>query len=135
MTRTARQNASVLGHATVTVVCAHCSVEFAIPPGLEAVLHVNEETFYCPFGHSQYFPKGATAEQIAKARAEIAERNLANREEDLRSERASHAATKGHLTRARQREAAGVCPMCHRSFAQVRRHMDRMHPDFVEHHK
>ena len=129
MTQTARQNAARLGTANVHVTCAQCSVNFAIPSPLEDVLRVNEGTFYCPFGHEQYFPKGLTDAQIQKRRADDLERKLASAQEDARSERASHRATKGHLTRAKERAAAGVCPECHRNFAQVKRHMERMHPD------
>jgi hypothetical protein len=129
MTQTARQNAARLGQADVSVRCAECAVNFAIPSPLSDVLNVSGETFYCPFGHAQYFPKGLSDVQIQKRRADDLERQLASAQEDARSERASHRATKGHLTRAKERAAAGVCPECHRNFAQVKRHMERMHPD------
>jgi hypothetical protein len=125
------QSTWTLTHTTklVTEDCYLCGITFAMPVDYQEHRLRKRDTFYCPNGHSQHYT-GETDKQKAERLA----RQLANREEDLRSERASHAATKGHLTRARQREAAGVCPQCHRSFAQVRRHMERMHPDFVTEH-
>lgn len=58
------------------------------------------------------------------------ERQLANREEDLRAAKAAHAVTKGKLTKTRNRIAKGVCPCCNRSFVNLGKHMAGQHPDF-----
>jgi hypothetical protein len=118
-----------LGQPTVTLECCACGVNFAVPDALYRTKKADQTEFYCPFGHNQYFPKGRSELEIARDEAARLKRNLASREEDLRSERASHAATKGHLTRSKQRAAAGVCPFCHRNFQQVKRHIANKHPD------
>jgi hypothetical protein len=41
-----------------------------------------------------------------------------------------HRSTRGALTKQRKRAANGVCACCHRSFANVARHMKTQHPDF-----
>ena len=43
----------------------------------------------------------------------------------------SLAAQRGVTTKLRKQIAAGVCPCCHRSFQNLRRHMDGQHPDFA----
>lgn len=40
-------------------------------------------------------------------------------------------AQKGQNTRLKKRIAAGVCPCCNRSFANLREHMAGQHPDFT----
>lgn len=125
---TAVANAAKLGPPNTDIQCPQCEIRFAIPKPLYEVRLVDGELFYCPLGHSQYFPPGKSQIELEREAKIKAERQLASREEDLRSERASHAATKGHLTRAKERAEAGVCPHCHRSFAQVKRHVERMHP-------
>lgn len=44
-------------------------------------------------------------------------------------ERLSHSATRGQLTKARKRADAGVCQHCHRTFANVARHVAGHHPE------
>jgi hypothetical protein len=41
-------------------------------------------------------------------------------------------ATRGVVTRIRNRVANGVCPCCNRTFADLHRHMASQHPEFVE---
>lgn len=129
MNQTRNEVGRALGKATVHIECANCGIDYAIPEALYKTRKADQQSFYCPFGHSNFFPKGLTELEIAKRWATRLEREVASREEDLRSERASHSATKGHLTRAKQRAHAGVCPYCHRNFQQVKAHVERVHPD------
>ena len=67
----------------------------------------------------------ARAEQRAKYANQRAEA-----ERDLRlAEERSHSATKGHLTRAKKRHRAGLCPCCNRQFQDLVRHMASKHPE------
>lgn len=109
--------------------CCNCSVQFAMPTQLRDRRLRDHKDFWCPNGHSQRYI-GKTEEQLQRERAERAERVAANRAEDLRIERISHASTKGKLTKTRKRIANGVCPCCHRSFVNVKRHMESQHPEF-----
>lgn len=114
--------------------CFRCGVLFAIPSDLrKQLLDDRSRSFWCPNGHPQHYI-GKTDEQKQRERAERLERQLANRDEDLRSTRASLIATKGVLTRTRKRVANGVCPCCNRSFANLQRHMDGQHPDYISEH-
>jgi hypothetical protein len=113
---------------TETLVVTHCwcGIALAIPSNLNRVMHDEGKSCYCPVGHS--FVYGETNED--KLRAER-ERHRATRDL-LAAEERSHQATRGHLTRAKKRSAAGVCPCCHRTFKQLRKHMNVKHPEYVE---
>jgi hypothetical protein len=111
--------------------CTECGVDYAMTNAYEDRRRKDHRTFYCLNGHQQYYPQQNEAEK-ERARAERLERQLANRDEDLRSVRASLTATKGQLTKTRKRVGNGVCPCCNRSFANLQRHMTGQHPDYIE---
>jgi len=107
--------------------CGECGVHFGMDAGQLSKRREDGHSFYCPNGHKLSFH--VTEADRLRKRLELAERREANLDESLRSERASHAATKGHLTRVRKRADKGVCQHCHRSFANVARHVASKHPD------
>ena len=108
-----------------------CGIAFAIPTSLYTRARDDHSVcFYCPNGHHVGFT-GKSDRQKAAERAEFYRQQLASREEDVRAERAAHAATKGKLTKARKRADAGVCQHCHRSFQNVSRHVKSQHADVV----
>lgn len=119
--------------------CCRCAINFAMPAELrDACLRDHSKSFYCPVGHGQAFV-GETAEQKLKRQLEQARTNtrwysdqLTSTSRDLRAEQRSKAALKGHLTRARNKIAAGNCPVpdCGQHFSNVREHMKFKHPDY-----
>ena len=114
----------------VTEQCIRCGITFALPEELRGELVENHKDFYCPNGHSQrYIDK--TEAQKQRERAERLAQQLQRREADLQRERTQHRATKGQLTKTKKRVANGVCPCCNRSFANVQRHMEGQHPEYV----
>ena len=116
----------------LTVVTCWCGMHHAIPKALyDHMVHKrdNNQTqpnVYCPAGHT-WIVSGESALDKERRKADRLERQLANRDESLRIERASHIATKGHLTRAKTRADRGVCQHCNRSFVNVARHVAHMH--------
>lgn len=130
-TLTEYERGHALGTPDVTIRCYRCGVGFKIPRALYEVRLADHADFWCPLGHSQCYPSGKTQMEIERERAERAERWLSARQADLAAERASHAATKGQLTKARKRAANGVCPCCSRSFVDVARHVKTKHPEHV----
>jgi hypothetical protein len=110
---------------TLTVTSCWCGVNLAIPANLYryARNHSNY-SIYCPLGHTFFYRNSFEDELKRERRQHEATREL------LHAEERSHVATRGHLTRARRRAAAGVCPCCHRSFENVARHVKTKHPDF-----
>ena len=130
-----------VNHALQLVVehCCTCGVVFAIPDGLRNHLVKNPgRPFYCPSGHKQWYT-GPTEADRQRERAERAERWLNDQRAATRAARdqadaaeRSARAYKGHLTRLRNKIAAGVCPCCRRNFTNVRDHMRTEHPAWVE---
>lgn len=119
------------------VTCCKCSVQFAMPTELQRRRLDDRGDFYCPNGHSQHYT-GKSEAQRQQERADLAERRLANAQENARIARAEQVTTrrqlsaaKGQLTKTRNRIAKGVCPCCNRSFANVARHMAGQHPDYA----
>lgn len=125
-----------------TETCITCGIAFGMPEDFHANLRRNGKTFYCPNGHSMWFGKGEAdrlREQLRAAEAQAtaakdqadAARRHAQAETNMRqaAER-SAAAFKGQVTQLRNRVARGQCPCCHRTFADVARHMVSQHPEF-----
>jgi protein-arginine kinase activator protein McsA len=112
---------------TLIVTSCWCGVAFAIPEERhEWMQRSSKNSCYCPNGHSFHYTNSLET-QLQRER----QRHQATTEL-LRAEERSHQATRGHLTRAKKRAAAGVCPCCHRTFKQLARHMQAKHPDFIE---
>jgi hypothetical protein len=112
-------------------VCCNCGIVFGMPDGLRTQRLEDGKLFYCPVGHDQFFTRKRTLKQELEATRDTLARQrnataLARAAED--TERRRHAATKGHLTRTKRRANAGVCLDCKRSFANVRAHRAKMHP-------
>ena len=106
-------------------------VLFGMPEWLEHARQVDHQTFYCPLGHPNHYPAGKTESERLRDQlnAEIAYSK--RKSEALEREKRLHAATKGELTKTKNRIANGVCPCCNRSFAQLTRHMKSQHPEYV----
>ena len=97
--------------------CARCKCEVWIPDALyEAAQHGRGKvTFFCGYGHGQMFAVGESEEtKLRREREETTERRLN--------------ATRGVVTRIKNRVGHGVCPCCNRSFTNVARHMASEHP-------
>lgn len=104
----------------VTVECV-CGIAYAIPAELHksALRDKSKHTLWCPLGHQWHYSGKTDAEKLQAAEAQL----VAARDQ-LDAERKAHA-------RTRKRVANGVCPCCHRSFVNVKRHMENKHPDYA----
>lgn len=107
--------------------CGVCAVPFAMPIDLHQSALDSGRVFYCPNGHHISYSETENAK--LKRQVERKTALLAQADQRLTSEQRSHSATKGQLTRAKKRSAAGTCPYCSRSFKQVRQHVTKKHPD------
>jgi hypothetical protein len=116
---------------TLTIInCGKCQIRFAIPESMYDHLRQTGETWWCPNGH----PRGFRESENAKLKKSLAAaRSRATHLADqLQATELSRRATKGHLTRIRNRIANGVCPWCQRSFTNVRAHVTSQHPDYAD---
>jgi len=110
---------------TLTVTHCWCGIAVGVPENLYryANRHKGKE-IYCPLGHTFVFTDTFEEKFEREQRAHRATRDL------LAAEERSHVATRGHLTRARKRAKAGLCPCCKRHFENVERHVKTKHPNF-----
>lgn len=119
------------------VECCRCGIAFAFGAGFEKERRRDHKSFYCPLGHSQYFPHKSDIEklqeQLERERRRgqdawtRAHHEAEQRQEAERSMRATNAAA----AKVKKRIALGVCPCCNRSFQNLRRHMEAKHPDWA----
>jgi hypothetical protein len=105
-----------------------CGVSHGIPHNLSRRADEDGIDIYCPLGHV-WVVKDTETKKLRRA-LEAEEQRRRAAQDLLAAEERSHVATRGHLTRARRRAARGVCPCCHRHFANVERHVASKHPDF-----
>jgi hypothetical protein len=121
--------------------CASCGVVFGITSEYEAARREDARTFHCPNGHTLSW-KESEADRLKKERdSAIRQRDWANQREQatrdqLQASERSLRATKGHITRLRNKIANGVCPVpgCHRYFENVHRHITGQHPEWAHDH-
>lgn len=128
---------------TLTVIeCCNCHADFGMTQEMYQARRRDHDWFYCPVGHVQHF-KGKSDVEAQRERAEKAEQRAAwanSRAERIQGEREAAErqarAYKGHVTRLRNRIAAGVCPVqsCRRNFANVKAHVESQHPDWAHDH-
>ena len=107
-----------------TETCITCGVVFTLPSELVVQRRRDHTNFYCPNGHSQFYP--------GKSDVELAREALA-------AEKSRHAETLARLNdttierdKIKKRIAGGTCPCCNRSFIRLARHMKTKHPNFVK---
>ena len=121
--------------------CGECGVIFALTTDYETRRRADGKTFYCPNGHLRAWQESEADRQ--RKRAEQAENALKwtriSRDAARDQAQAAHhsaRAYKGHLTRLRNRVAAGVCPVqtCRRNFANVKAHVANKHPEWAHEH-
>lgn len=110
--------------------CCVCGVVFAIPARMLASASKNKGNIYCPNGHSLTW-KTSEAERL---RDELAAEKKRKDAALARANEAEQRATKTQqqLTRLKKRAQAGACPCCHRTFANMQRHMTTKHPGYAD---
>jgi len=116
---------------TLSIVeCPDCHMDFGVTPQFERARRADHKSFYCPAGHPMSYGQKTEAERL-RERLRVTEAQLTHTEDQLQATEYQRRAQKGQVTRLRNRVAAGVCPCCSRSFADLRRHMAGQHPDFA----
>lgn len=110
------------------ITCCVCITRFAMDEELYRRRREDGKGFWCPNGHDQIF----TDSEIQKLKRENQALKSSEiwTQQSLDKERAAHADTKSKLRKTNRRIANGVCPQCHRNFANVGRHMDNKHLAF-----
>ena len=127
----------ILRFATIT--CCHqgCGLTFAVPETWETKRRKDHSWWYCPNGHTQHFTGESDAEKAKRLADELTRTRAAHDQTVARwRERTDSAerrlsATRGVVTRIKNRVGSGVCPCCNRTFADLQRHMTGQHPTWT----
>lgn len=110
-----------------TLTCASCGAIFAVESNFERSKRENHDTFYCPNGHSQWFPHETEAEKLRKElrrkEQELADQVRAKLEAQAEAEK---------VNRRLKRVHKGTCPCCKRSFQNLANHMKSKHPELAK---
>ena len=117
--------------------CANCGLTFGVSAEFIRKRRDDHVGFWCPNGHSNYYPQQNETERLREQLAQT-ERINAAITADLQSvcaERDHHWTERKKVnTRMRhlkERVKHGVCPCCHRTFKQLARHITSKHPHFA----
>lgn len=107
--------------------CGECGIIFGVPEDWYNEKRHDGNGFYCPNGHPRIF-REPTVKRL--------ERELAKTQTELRSakceilrEKQCREAAEAKTVKLSARVKNGVCPCCHRSFTNLRRHMSTKHPN------
>lgn len=127
--------------ATVEIESVHCGADncdalVVMPAKVMQAFRDSHKTWYCYRGHPRHFP-GESKEERLKQKLENTEKMLRSQikrtewaQEAERKAELSRRATKGQLTKTKNRIKNGVCPCCNRTFVDLGRHMAGQHPDY-----
>lgn len=106
--------------------CSECGVRFGLQAFYKSKLQETHQTFYCPNGHSQYFPGETEAEKLRK--------ELKRKEQELANKVIEKINVENELLKTQRklkRVHNGTCPCCKRTFQNLKRHMETKHPELV----
>ena len=109
-----------------TIACANCSILFGLPEKFKEERRKDHEYFYCPNGHSNYYPQQSDAEKL-KRQLDATRDDLASTRTQLATARSSASALKGQVTKLKNRAKAGMCIHCRRTFTNYADHMRTEH--------
>lgn len=110
----------------VTENCSKCGVLFAFSSDYQKRLRDNHETFYCPHGHSQYYPAETEVERLRKRLDSV----VSERDQAITAKlqiKTQLDGTLQKLSSIEKRIQNGCCPKCHRHFVNLERHMKTKH--------
>ena len=119
--------------------CWKCQCEIALPEELyKAAKSSSKIEIFCGYGHPGVFKEGETeADKLRRERDRLQQR-LAERDDEIARQRNLReeaerklTATKGVVTRIKNRVSHGVCPCCNRTFENLARHMNSKHPGYA----
>jgi len=99
----------------VVQTCSSCGIQFGLPVHWNNKRREDHATWYCPNGHSQWYPSETDLEKERRKSQMLADQVRMEREQREKAER--------QLKRIEK----GVCPKCNRCFKNVERHMKSKH--------
>lgn len=127
-------------HASNTLVveiCGVCQCMFAMPKSMQEDSRNTGDWFWCPKGHRIHYME-TTVQKLEKEiqqerqQKDQIQAELWEQQEIRKSAERSLKATKGVITRVKNRVSKGICPCCNRHFDNLCRHMKSKHPAWNE---
>jgi len=116
-----------------TVHCGECGGTYAINRKYWGKKQRYGGFWTCPYCACSWgFPQHGTELARVKRKLEYQEAESARQREMRERTERSLSATRGVLTRTKNRIGKGVCPCCNRSFTDLHRHMQTKHPKYAE---
>ncbi len=129
--------------ALVAVSCGKCDAVFGMESQFYDRRRDDHETCYCPNGHPRCFTSKSEAEELrdqlarekhhreqAQALAEHRRKRIEEEQQSARRITRRLNATRGVVTRQKNRIAKGKCPCCSKTFKDVAHHMKTQHPNW-----
>lgn len=115
--------------------CPLCGIQYAVDAvvmNYKEKLPVTDEnrSWHCPNGHSLIYTE-SLADKYRRD-ADRLRQQLAQRDDEIRSERRRAEKAEKATRLLKKRTAAGTCPCCQRTFSNMSTHMRKQHPDFVK---
>lgn len=125
---------TVSGRQMILESCCNCGVEFCFPEAIYRDAQDNKgpngRSIKCPNGHGFHYTGETEAEKMRRqrdqARQEVARVEQEKADALAKADKADRA-----LKRHKKRSAAGTCPCCQRTFANMAQHMKQQHPAYV----
>ena len=120
----------------IAIRCGACGCLFGLSRFLYDARRADKGTFYCSNGHPRGYLE-SEADKLRRERDRLTQR-LAEKDDEIKRQRDLRegterqlSATRGVLTRIKNRVGHGVCPCCNRSFGDLTRHMKTKHPTYA----
>lgn len=120
----------VRGVRHVVTDCGMCGVVYTVPKVRYDNMRAEGGFAFCPNGHAWGWREGTRQRDQLRLERDRLKQKLAEKDDEIARVKKSASAIKGEYTKVKNRIAAGVCPCCNRSFANLHRHMKAMHPYF-----
>lgn len=102
--------------------CGECGIEFSVPTPFYTERLNEGGNWHCPNGHTRVF-RESRVDKLRRERDRLQQQLAAKDDEILHRDK--------RIKKLEKRAAAGACPCCHRTFANMARHMKHQHPEFV----
>lgn len=114
--------------------CWVCGCTFAMSSALKANMRSREETLFCPKGcrlglGEPHWKK--EQQRLRESEEYYRQRSIENRQVAEETKKKLNA-TRGVVTRIKNRIGKGVCPCCNHTFSDLHRHMLTQHPEFAD---
>ena len=102
--------------------CCSCGIAFYVGSKWIGQKKNDHSNFYCPNGHSNYYPGESNEEKVTR-KLEFEKNRRISAELELKKQKLEN-------VKSQKRIKNGVCPCCNRTFKQLAAHMKNKHPEF-----